>query len=350
MAASGPRSGVSCGSSDAMKMCLWLWICLACTPVANGAELLVGNKSADTVWRLSLDNGRKTGEFRTREAPHEIVVAGDRRIAVVSNYGNERSGNSLSVLDLVSGRPTRHVDLGQHGAPHGLRFLADGRRVVVTTEASGGLLIVDVVDGEIESVIDIGEGGGHMVALSLDERFAYVTKIAKGTLSRVDLISGSKTHERPAGRGAEGIAVRPDGAEVWVTNREDGTITVHDPRTLAIKRRMSSAGFPIRVVFSPDGKLALVTNARAAELAVFDASTKIRVATVALSQPGVEYRQTMLGQAPLPIGVIVARDRPRAYAAISGGDRVAVIDTVSWKIVDQWATGREPDALGIVPD
>ena len=37
-----------------------------------------------------------------------------------------------------------------------------------------------------------------------------------------------------------------------------------------------------------------------------------------------------------------------AYAAISGSDRVAVIDTQSWKVIDQWATGREPDALGIV--
>lgn len=333
-----------------MKVQLWLWICLACVPVAHGAELLVGNKSADTVWRLSLDDGRKNGEFRTREAPHEITVAADRRIAVVSNYGSERSGNSLSVLDLVSGRPTRHIDLGQHGAPHGLRFLSDGRRVVVTTEASGSLLVVDVGSGEIETVIDVGDGGGHMVALAPDQRTAYVTKIAKGTLSRVDLVSGNKTHERAAGRGAEGVAVRPDGAEVWVTNREDGTITVHDPRTLAVKRRMSSAGFPIRVVFSPDGKLALVTNARAAELAVFDARTKVKVATVPLSQPGTEYRQTMLGQAALPIGVIVAADRPRAYAAISGGDRIAVIDTATWKIVDHWATGREPDALGIVPD
>lgn len=317
---------------------------------APAAELLVGNKSADTVWRLSLKDGRRLGEFRTGEAPHEIAVSPDGTMAVVTNYGGARSGNTLSVLDLVGGRPTRHIDLGQHSAPHGLRFLADGRRVIVTTEASASLLVVDVVEGGIEQAIDIGGGTGHMVALAPDERVAYVTKIQAGTLSRIDLAAGGKTLEKPAGRGAEGVAVRPDGTEVWVTNREDGTITVHDPRTLAVKRRMSSKGFPIRVVFSADGALAFVTNARAATLAVFNARTKVPVATVALSREDMEYRPTMLGNAALPIGVAVAADRPRAYVAISGGDRIAVIDTQRWQVIDYWVTGREPDALGIVAD
>jgi DNA-binding beta-propeller fold protein YncE len=41
-------------------------------------------------------------------------------------------------------------------------------------------------------------------------------------------------------------------------------------------------------------------------------------------------------------------DGTRAFVAVSGGDQVAVIDTASWEIVDRWATGREPDALGVV--
>ncbi len=318
--------------------------------VGRAAELLVGNKSADTVWRLSLRDGRRIGEFRTGEAPHEIAVAPDGRLAVVTNYGGAKSGNTLSVLDLVGGKPTRAIDLGQHSAPHGLRFLPDGRRVLVTTEASASLLVVDVAAGEVERAIEVGAGTGHMVAVSPDGQVAYLTKIQAGTLSRVDLQTGQKTMERPAGNGAEGVAVRPDGAEVWVANREDGTLTVHDPRTLAVKRRMSSKGFPIRVVFSADGALAFVTNARAATLAVFNARTKVPVATVSLSREDMTYQPTMLGHAALPIGVAVAADRPRAYVAISGGDRIAVIDTQRWQVVDYWVTGREPDALGIIAD
>lgn len=326
-----------------------LWTLLLVATSGHAQELLVGNKSADSVWRLSLRDGRKVGEFRTDDAPHEIAVASDGRIALVSNYGREISGNTLSVLDLVDGKPTRSIDLGEHGAPHGVRFLPGDRRALVTTEGSASLLVVDVGRGVVEQVIAVGEGTGHMLALSPDARWAYVSKIAKGSLSRIDLATGTKTHERPAGKGAEGVAVRPDGAEVWVTNRTEGTITVHDPATLAIKRRMSSRGFPIRVVFTPDGRHALVTNAVAANITVFDTLTKLQVATLALADPGREYMPSLLGQGALPIGVAVDPQRPRAYAAISGSDQVAVIDTQDWKVIDYWATGREPDALGIIP-
>lgn len=312
-------------------------------------ELLVGNKSADSVWRLSLRDGRKIGEFRTGKAPHEIAVASNGRFALVSNYGRETSGNTLSVLDLAGGKPTRSIDLGEHGAPHGLRVLPGDERALVTTEGSASLLIVNVGRGVVERVIDVGAGTGHMVALSPDARIAYVTKINAGMLSRIDVASGLKTQERAAGKGAEGVAVSPDGKEVWVTNRQEGSITVHDPLTLAIKRRMSSKGFPIRVTFTADGRHALVTNATAANVAVFDARNKLRIATLELAEPGVVYNKSMLGGAAMPIGTVVDPVRQRAYVAISGGDRVAVIDTRQWKVVDHWPAGREPDALGLVP-
>ena len=331
--------------------CLTLIGILLALPLRlHAAELLVGNKSADSVWRLSLRDGRKLGEFRTGKAPHEVVVAANGKFALVSNYGRETTGNSLSVLDLATGKPTRTIDLGEHGAPHGLRLLPGDRRALVTAESSASLLVVEVGSGRIHQVVGIGGGTGHMVAVSADGKVAFVTKINAGTISRVDLVSGLKTHERAAGKGAEGIAVSPDGREVWVTSREEGVVTVHDPATLALRRRISSRGFPIRVVFTPDGRHALVTNATAANVAVFDVRTRLRVATVELAQAGVTYRRSMLGDTAMPIGLVVDPGGRRAYAALSGGDRIAVIDTQTWEILEHWDTGREPDGLAIIPD
>jgi DNA-binding beta-propeller fold protein YncE len=317
-------------------------------PVSAG-ELLVGNKSADTVWRLSLDDGRRIGKSKTGTAPHEIAVSPDGRRALVTNYGADTPGHTLTVLDLAGDDAPRTIDLGEHGRPHGARFLPDGERAVITTEASGHLLLVDIDGGTVEAAIEVGEGTGHMVAVSDDGATAYVSKIAAGTVSRVDLAQARKTAEVPSGDGAEGIAFRTGHGEVWVSNREAGTVTVHDPATLALRHTLDSPGFPIRVVFTADGRHALVTNARAGELAVFDVETRDRVATVKLLREGAKYQDTLLGRDALPIGVIADSARPRVYVAISGADEIAVIDTGTWKVVDYWKTGREPDALGIVP-
>ena len=309
-------------------------------------SLLVGNKSADTVWSLDRTSGARIAEYATGPAPHEIAVSADGRSAVVTTYGHKRASHNLTVVDLVSGS-ARTIDLGAHGRPHGLQLLADGT-ALVTTEASGALLRVDVGQGEVVGVADVGEGRGHMVAVSRDGAAAYVSKIRAGTVVRVDLASMRATTERRAGAGAEGIAVAPDG-HVWVTNRADDTVTVHDPDSLEVLSTLPSGGFPIRVVFTPDGRHALVTNATAATLSVFDASTQAPVATVALAPPDAELRDTLLGSGPLPIGAVVDPLQPRAYVAISGANRIAVIDTRDWRVLAYWPTGREPDALAVVP-
>lgn len=318
--------------------------------MAPGAQaqprLLVGNKAADTVWALDRASGERVAEYAAGPAPHEIAVSPDGRVAVVTTYGHDRASHSLAVIDLAGGG-TRVVDLGAHGRPHGVQLLADGT-ALVTTEASGALLRVDVARGEVVGVADVGDGVGHMVAVSRDGAAAYVSKIRAGSVVRVDLATMRATAERPSGAGAEGIAVAPDG-RVWVTNRADDTVTVHDPDSLEVRATLSSRGFPIRVVFTADGRHALVTNATGATLSVFDARSHAAVATVALAPPDAALRDTLLGRGPLPIGAVVDPLQARAYVAVSGADRVAVVDTRSWTVLTYWTTGREPDALAVVP-
>ncbi|MCD9096993.1 gluconolaconase [Luteimonas fraxinea] len=309
-------------------------------------RLLVGNKSADTVWALDRATGARLAEYATGPAPHEIAVSRDGRTAVVTTYGHQDAHHALSVIDLVD-VGTRTIHLGTHGRPHGLQLLANGD-ALVTTESSGALLRVDIARGVVAGVAEVGDGIGHMVAISKDGAFAYVSKIRAGTVVRVDLATMRATAERPAGAGAEGIAVAPDG-RVWVTNRADDTVTVHDPESLDIVATLPSAGFPIRVVFTPDGRHALVTNATAATLSVFDVASRRAVASVALAPSDAALQTTLLGNGPLPIGAIVDPDAPRAYVAISGADRIAVIDTRDWQVLEYWTTGREPDALALVP-
>jgi DNA-binding beta-propeller fold protein YncE len=313
---------------------------------ARAEVLLVGNKSGHTLWALDLASGERVAEFATGIGPHEVEISPDGRLAVVSNYGErERPGNSLTVVGWTTREVLRVVDLGEDSRPHGMAFLPDGR-LAVTTEGSDRLLVVDPVAGEILQRIPVGEGVAHMVAVSHGGRYAWVTNISAGTLERVDLEAGEVTGRVETGAGAEGVVAIGD--EVWVTNRADDTVSVVDTDSLEIVATLDSIGFPIRTAVTPDRRHALVTNARAATLSVFDIAERQLVATVQVADPGAEYRETLLGQAALPIGMVIHPDGSRVFVAISGGDEVAVISTDGWEVVDRWPTGREPDALGIV--
>lgn len=326
-------------------LCSLLWV--AGTGPAAAEVLLVGNKSGHTLWALDLASGEKRASFDTGIGPHEVEVSPDGRLAVVSNYGErEAPGNSLTVVDWPAGKVARVMDLGEDTRPHGMAFLPDGR-LVVTTEGSDRLLVVDVAPGEVLQRIAVGEGLAHMVAASPDGRHAWVTNLSAGTLEKVDLEAGRVVGALRTGAGAEGVAAV--GGEVWVSNRAEDTVSVVDAASLETLATLASPGFPIRVAVTPDGRHALVTNARAATLSVFEVASRELVATVEVADPSAEYQDTLLGRAALPIGIVIHPDGARAFVAVSGGDEVAVIDTASWAVTARWTTGREPDALGIIP-
>jgi YVTN family beta-propeller protein len=322
-------------------------LALGCA-AASGDVLLVGNKSGHTMWAIDLATGEATASFETGVGPHEIAVSPDQRYVVVSNYGErDAPGNSLTVVEAAGAAAPRTIDLGNDTQPHGMAFRPNGV-LVVTAEGSDRLLLVDVERGEVLRGIAIGEGVGHMVAVSPDGRYAWVTNIRAGSLEKVDLEAGGVRGLVRTGAGAEGVAVTRDGREVWVTNRADDTVAIVDAETLEVLTTFESAGFPIRVVMTADGRHALVTNAVAASLSVFDVPSRTLVATVALADPEREYLDTLLGRAALPIGVIAHPDGSRVYVALAGGDEIAVIEAGIWEIVARWPTGREPDGLGII--
>jgi len=126
--------------------------CLVAAPAVTADVLLVGNKSAHTLWALDLASGERQAEFETGIGPHEVEVSSDQRYAVVSNYGDrEAPGNTLTVIEWPSERVVRTIDLGADTRPHGMAFLT-GHRLAVTTEGSNSLLVVDVGLGTVVSL------------------------------------------------------------------------------------------------------------------------------------------------------------------------------------------------------
>jgi YVTN family beta-propeller protein len=321
-------------------------------PAVRGT-LVVLNKAEATASLVDLATGRVAATVPTGDGPHEVAVSPDGRLAVVTNYGRSQAGSTLTVIDVPAGGVAKTIDLAPHRRPHGVAWLADGRRIVVTAEEDRALLTVDVDTGAIVSKVETGQKVSHMVAVTPDGVRAFVANIGSGSVSVIDLREGKLVKDVPTGAGAEGIDITPDGRHVWVTNREADTVTVLDAGSLAVVKELPSKSFPIRARLTPDGRHVLVSNARTGDVAVFDARERREVRRIPLRLPASATEGRLFGGAfgdsSVPIGILVHPGGKVAWVAHANADLVTVLDLETWAPAGTLRAGREPDGLGYSP-
>ncbi|HEU4535308.1 MAG TPA: beta-propeller fold lactonase family protein [Polyangiaceae bacterium] len=326
-------------------------------PAGDERTLVVLNKEDGTASLVDLATMQARATLPTGEGPHEVAVSPDGRRAVVANYGAKEPGRTLTVLDLGRRAVTATVDLGEHRRPHGIAWLADGRRVAVTSEASRALLIVDV-DGGAVTPVAVGQEGTHMVALSPDRRHAYTANIKSSTVSMIDLERGAVVRTAPTPPLPEAIDVSPDGREVWVApmkvrppEEAEGAVAVLDAQTLGQLATFPCGGrMPNRLRFTPDGKFVLVSNAASGNVTMFDARARTPVATVALPRDAAkgppEEGDPFVASA-VPLGILVTADARRAFVATAAHDEIALLDLASRRVSGFLRTGKGPDGMAL---
>lgn len=320
----------------------------------HSGVIIIGNKSGDDVYFLDRASGEILAKLSTGLEPHEVEVSDDGRIAVVCNYGNrENPGNTLSVYDVEQAQLIRTIDLGEHTRPHGMQWMAGTSKMLVTTEGSRSLLVVDVEKGEVLQALYTDQDVSHMVAATPDHKRAFVSSIRTGNVTVFDLETGELLAQLYSGTGAEGIAVSPDGKEVWVTNRAENTLAVFDTETFERLATIPCEDFPIRAKFSPNGKLFLVSNARSGDVAVFDTGTRTQLAAVKMTPPvpadeDPERYFADFEATSVPIGLVVP-DNEFAYVANTRSDAVTVISLENFEIIGHFAAGKEPDGINFSP-
>jgi DNA-binding beta-propeller fold protein YncE len=334
-----------------LQRSLLLAIAWLCVLPANAETLLVVRKTGNAIDFMDPGSGLRLASVPTGAAPHEVSVSPDGKRAVVSNYGTrEHPGSTVSIVDLEQPQEIRRIDLAPHSRPHGVAWYATDR-IAVSTEGSRHLLILDPEAGRIVGTIETAQETSHMVVVSADARRAYVTNIGSGTTTAIGLVEGRKLADVATGAGSEALALTPDGHELWVAARADGTIAIVDTATLEVKMRLPLPGVPIRIAMTPDGRTVLTTCAGSGELVVFDAEThrELGRAKVAVPlAPGAAARPfaRLAPGSVLPVGLLVSRDGRSAYVAATMGDRVVQFDTRTLEVLRTVDVDGEPDGLG----
>ncbi|MBE0593099.1 MAG: esterase-like activity of phytase family protein, partial [Gemmatimonadales bacterium] len=194
-------------------------VLLACAVSAREAaaqRLVVVNKSANSLSLIDPSSRQEIARVPTGFAPHEVAVSADGRHAFVTDYGTaDRPGNTVTIVDLGTMSALGSIDLGEHTRPHGIATAADGT-VWVTTEGSRHVLQLDPDGRRVLRAVRTGQQVTHQVVVVEDAGRAYTANIGSGTVTVVDAATGTVVAHVSTGAGAEGIAVSPDGAKVYV--------------------------------------------------------------------------------------------------------------------------------------
>lgn len=340
----------------------------------RGPLLCVLAKSAAQAVFVDPDSGAERCRLPVGVGPHEAATSPDGRMLVVCNYGAQEPGHSLTVIDAGSLAVSRTIELSRRVGegeeqkeehffrPHGVRFLPDGRHVVVTTETQRRLLVVDLDRGSIVDAIPTDAALSHMVALDREATRAFVANIGGGSISALDLVQRRPIAVIETGKGSEGIAVHPQRDEVWVTNRAADTLSIVDAKELQEIAELPCGAFPIRVAFTPDGRQALVSCANAGVVEVFDVARRVRVRSFAMgdgdsaaatggAQPKSDGAQAAGAEdkPPVPVGILVQPDGARAFVANTQIDRLTVLDLTEGRVLRRIAVTGEPDGMTWVP-
>lgn len=294
--------------------------------------LVVTNKTPSTATIVDVASGRVLATLPTGQGPHEIVISMDGRVAVVTDYGSQTAGSTLTVIDVPGLRVARTISLGEYRRPHGIVLLPGDTLAVVTSEANRALVIVNIMSGGVVRTIPTNQNGSHMVGVTGDGRRAWTGNIGSNTVSELDLVTGTALRTIAVPMQPEAINVTPDGREVWVGSNATGSVSVIDAATGAVTSAATGFGWPYRVLYSPDTSLVLLPDLRGETLRFLNRKTKVELHRIALA-----------GAAPQ--GITFARDGQTAFLSLSATGRVAVIDIASRSVLREIAVGDTPDGV-----
>jgi DNA-binding beta-propeller fold protein YncE len=303
----------------------------------------------------------------TGQGPHEVAVSHDGRWALVSNYGVRGApGGTLTVVDVARAAVARTLALGGFQRPHGVVFLPGDSLAVVTAEAARAVLVVDVRDGRVVDTLPTGGRGSHMVAVPARADRAFTANIADGTVSVLALRTAGAAGAAPrdtaprdtaprdtarligVARAPEGIAVTPDGRQVWVGSNRDSTVLVVDVAAGTPVDTLRGFGLPYRIAITPDGRLAVITDPVRAEVRVVGVADRRTRFTIAVPADSMVATAEVPGS-PSPEGVALSRDGRWAFVTLQGRNRVATIDLGRGVITAYAPTGTWSDGIGVSP-
>lgn len=296
---------------------------------AQNFKLYVGNSRGDDISIIDLASLKVTGVIKAAERVHGVCVQADGKRL----FATVETDQTLRIIDTATQQTTATVKVT--GRPNQCAVTPDGKYVVVPIRDGDSVDIIDVAQQQIVKVLPIKEP--HNALPTGNNRYVYVSSMGSNEIDVIDLekmdyaahipaggrprpyvaspdgktmyvavanlhgfvivdIPGQKVAERveiPAQHATlrqlqyetpdtltHGLALTPDGSELWVSSLLDDSMYIYDVKTKKVTGRVPTGEGPNWIVFTPDGKYACISNADSDDVSIINVKTRSQVTRV----------------------------------------------------------------------
>jgi YVTN family beta-propeller protein len=211
----------------------------------------------------------------TNQVTTTIPVGNNPQDVAVSSAGvvyvSIFAGDEVAVIDAGSLTVVDRIPVGNQ--PRGVAFSPDGSRAYVAITGQpdpAGVAVIEVATGNVVDMVE-GDLGPFGVAVAPDGTVYVSNAIGR------EVVPGQPTPRQPTvsviatpenevvatidvDTGPAGLAVSPDGSEVYVANLNANLVTIIETSSNTAVDTVDVGSVPLAVAFSPDGEEAYVAN------------------------------------------------------------------------------------------
>jgi YVTN family beta-propeller protein len=253
----------------------------------NGKRLFVTVESDHTLRIVDTASRQQVGSVKVSGRPNQVAVTPDGKYAVVPI----RDGDKVDMVDVAKQRVVKSLPIKE---PHNALNTGSNRYVYVSSMGSHEINVIDLEKMDYSMVIPAGgrprpyavsaNGKTLFVAVADLHGFVIVDIPDKKVLERVEMPAEHPTPHplqyETADTLTHGLALTPDGNELWVTSLLDDCVYVYDVKAKKIVGKVPTGGGPNWLAFAPQGKYLYVSDADSDDVTVIDVKNRREVTRI----------------------------------------------------------------------
>ena len=252
----------------------------------DGRRLFATIESDNTLRVVDTATNNIIATIKLTGRPNQCAVTPDGHYVAVPIVDKD-------VVDIVDVQQQKVVKTLPVSKPHNAFNAGSNRYLFVSAMGTSQINIIDLTTMAYSAKVSVGgiprpyvvtpDGTTMYVAVTDLHGFMKV-EVASGNIQRVAMPAENHTPKQrpfePSNTLTHGLALTPDGTELWVTSLLDNSLYVYEVKANKITGRVPVGDGPNWVTFSPDGKYVCVSNTGTNDVSIIDVQTRREVKRV----------------------------------------------------------------------